>query len=116
MTPPRRQNTPQEQTNQFTIQELAVITESVRQSSEYSEKRLSDKFRDISWITGGVVVVVFIAFVQMIVSLFQINNAAYQDYSQRLEERNVLLKDYKTQLEENQRLMERVATISGEKR
>lgn len=116
MTPAKRRTAPQEQTNQFTIQELAVITESVRQAGEYSEKRLSDKFRDISWITGGVVVVVFIAFVQMIVSLFQINNAAYQDYSQRLEERNILLKDYKTQLEENKRLMEIMATTSGEKR
>lgn len=80
---------------QISAEDLAIITEAVRQANEYSDKKLSDKFRDISWITVGVVIVVFIAFIQMIISLFQINNAAYKDYTQRLEERNEILNDYR---------------------
>lgn len=106
-----------EQANQqFSIQELSVISESVKQATEYSDKKLSDKYRDISWIIVGVVIVVFIAFIQMIVNLFQINNAAYKDYTQRLEERNEFLNDYKQQIKMNDELLKIISSQSAEKK
>lgn len=101
---------------QFSIQELSVISESVKQASEYSDKKLSDKYRDISWIIVGVVIVVFIAFIQMIVNLFQINNAAYKEYTQRLEERNEFLNNYKEQVKMNNELFRIISSQSAEKR
>lgn len=106
----------QQQNNQFSVSELATITETVRQANEYSDKKLSDRFRDVSWIIVGVVIVIFIAFVQMIVNLFQINNAAYKDYTQRLEERNQFLDDYRQQMKVNNELLQFIASQSAEKK
>jgi len=106
----------QQPSNQFSVSELATITEAVRQASEYSDKKLGERFRDISWITICVVIVLFIAFLQMVVNLFQINNAAYRDYTQRLEERNQILDDYRQQLKANNELLRIIASHSAEKK
>lgn len=107
---------PEPDQGQFSVAELATISEAVRQSNEYSDKKLGDRFRDISWITVGVVVVIFIAFIQMVVNLFQINNAAYKDYTQRLDERNQFLEDYREQIKMNNRLLQFIESQSAEKK
>ena len=107
--------TNKDQSPQFSVLELATITEAVKQANEYSSKQIGEKFNNISWLVVGVVFVVFIAFIQMIVSLFQINNAAYKDYSQKLEERIQILNDYKQQLVINEKLLQQIATKSAEK-
>lgn len=114
----KRETKPKEQqpSNQFSVPELATVTEAVKQANEYSDKKLGERFRDISWITVGVVIVLFIAFLQMVVNLFQINNAAYKDYSQRLEERNQILDDYRQQLKANNELLQFIASQSAEKK
>lgn len=106
----------EQDSQQFSIQEVSVISESVKQAHRYSDKKLSDKFRDISWIIVGVVIVVFIAFIQMIVNLSQINNAAYKEYTQRLEERNEFLNDYKEQVKMNNELLRIISSQSAEKK
>lgn len=93
------------QSNQFSVGELATITEAVKQSKEYSDTRVEDRFRSISWITVGVVVVVFIAFIQMIISLGQINNAAFLEYSRNLKDRNEILDEYRDLLKINNTLL-----------
>jgi len=104
-----------QENDKYTAKEMAVITESTRQANEYSDRKLSDRFRDISWIVVGVVIVLFIAFIQMVISLFQINNAAYKDYSQRIEERDQILNDYREAIENQTKLLEKINTQLGEK-
>lgn len=96
----------------FSADEVAVISEAVRQSSESTETKL----KNINWLMAGVVVVTFIGFLTMIVMVatsiidsFHINSAAYKDYSEKIETLNILQETNKKQLEltqENQKKQE----------
>lgn len=85
------------------------------------EKDAKDRFNKIDNILIAVVASVVISGIAIVVSVVGIfldqlhyNNVAYNDYSQRLEERNQIFKDYKQVVEANKKLLEQIVAKSGE--
>ena len=70
---------------EFKIGQLQVISEAVNQSEDFSQKYTDDKLKSISWLMVGVVIVCFLAFIQLVVDSFHINSATYKEYSQKTE-------------------------------
>jgi hypothetical protein len=79
-------------TDKFSPADMAVISESFNRASEYADKKIKEKFNNVSWLMVGVVIVVFIGFVQLIVDSFHINSATYNEYSQKTETLNQIQK------------------------
>lgn len=90
------------ESKQFDPKELAVITESLRQATRYFE----EKIKGINWLMAGVVIVVFIAFVTMVVDLFRFNSTIYREYSEKIESLDQIQKT-------NEALLESVETNQG---
>jgi|SRR3989344_1328487 len=58
-----------------------VITLAVSEAKAYTDEKL----KSISWLMVGVVIVCFLAFIQLVVDSFHVNNATYREYSQKTE-------------------------------
>lgn len=96
----------------FSANEVAVITEAVKQSTEVAET----KVKTLNWLMVGVVTVTFIGFITMIVMVatllidsFHVNSASYKDYSEKIKTLNTLQETNKNQLkiiQENQKKLE----------
>ena len=54
----------------------AAITEAVQQAKEI----IGTKVKSINWLMGGVVIVVFVAFLTLVIDSFHFNSAAYTNY------------------------------------
>lgn len=79
----------------FSADEVAVISEAVKQSSEITEV----KVKTLSGLMIGVVIVTFVGFITMIVMVatilidsFNIKSASYKDYSKNIETFKELIK------------------------
>ena len=99
----------------FSQKELAVIGESIKQSTGIIEKKL----KNINWLMAGIVIVVFIGFVTMIgmtttviVDSFHINSATYKEYSSKIETQNILLETNKELLEAVKQNQEAIKEIN----
>lgn len=77
--------------------EFNVITEAVTQAKAYAD----EKFKSISWLMVGIVIVCFIAFVQLVVDSFHINNAIYREYSEKISILETTQASYKELFEQN---------------
>ena len=86
---------------EFKIKELRVFSEAVNQSKDFARKYTDDKFKSISWLMVGVVIVCFIAFIQLVVDSFHVNNATYKEYSQKTESIEMMQKINQKLLEQN---------------
>ena len=78
----------------FSAEELAVITAVVKQHSEVTETRI----KDINWLMGAVVIVLFAGFAAMFVAVAaliidssRLNSVTRSEYSAKIETYNTLL-------------------------
>ena len=104
---------PKDKQPEFKINELQVISEAVNQAKDFSQKYTDDKLKSISWLMVGVVIVCFLAFIQLVVDSFHINSATYKEYSQKTESventqktNEILLKQIQSLAEQNKKNQE----------
>jgi hypothetical protein len=79
-----------------------IITEAVGRARAYT----NEKLKSISWLMVGVVIVCFLAFIQLVVDSFHINNATYKEYSQRTESVETMQKVNQELLDQNKKNQE----------
>ncbi len=104
----------QDQQNTYSPEEMAVISEAVKQSG----KAADEKMKNFSWLMGAVILALFIGFITllaavatMIIDSFHFNSATYQEYSSKTEIQNKLLEDNKKLMEvvlEDKKTIERI--------
>ncbi len=79
-----------------------VITLAVTEAKAYTDEKL----KSISWLMVGVVIVCFLAFIQLVVDSFHVNNATYREYSQKTETTEITQNTNKVLLKKIQDLAE----------
>lgn len=99
---------------EFKINELQVISEAVNKSKELSQKYTDKRLKSISSLMVGVVIVCFLAFIQLVVDSFHINNATYREYSQKTDVLNQLSESNKVLMERNKELMINIVELQTE--
>lgn len=85
-----------------------IIGEAVKQA----EKLINQKLQNINWLMAGVVIVIFIAFIAMILELFRFNSTTCQEYSSKVETQNLLLETNKELLEAVKQNQEAIKEIN----
>ena len=98
----------------FSAEELAVITAVVKQHSEATEKRI----KDINWLMGAVVIVLFVGFAAMFVAVAaliidssRLSSITCREYSVKIETYNTLLET----VTQNQKAIQDLAKRSNDK-
>lgn len=85
-----------------------IIGEAVKQA----EKLINERVQNINFLMGAVVIVIFIAFIAMILELFRFSSTTCQEYSSKIETQNVLLKTNKELLETVRQNQEAIKQIN----
>ena len=87
--------------NQFTPEELALLSEAQRRAEKMADGKLSK----INWLIGGVILVLFVGFLTMLIALggvlydaFTFRSSSYHELSSQVEELNDKFDDQKENL------------------